>query len=107
MAINKLEISFETTSEISSILNAIGRTEDLAFLPDNSKPAIASYELNKVLAFNIEADISTIKPKAQLSNLCEINSSSFNLPHSIAWINNKTTIVANRASNAVVIKIPI
>lgn len=101
-----MEISFETTGEILSIVNAIGRTEDLAFSPDNLKLAIASYELNKVLVFNIEVDISSIQPKAQLSNLCEINSSSFNLPHGIAWINNETIIVANRASNAVVIKIP-
>ena len=53
MAIDELEIDFETTSEILAILNAIGRTEDLAFSPDNSKLAIASYELNKVLIFNI------------------------------------------------------
>ena len=106
MAIDELEIDLETTSEILATLNAIGRTEDLAFSPDNSKLAIASYELNKVLIFNIKVDTSILKPKVYLSNLCEINSSNFSLPHGIAWVNNETIIVANRVSHAVVIKTP-
>jgi len=106
MAIDELEISFETTSEILATLNAIGRTEDLAFSPDNSKLAIASYELNKVLIFDIEVNTLLLEPKVFLSNLCEINSSSITLPHGIAWINNETIIVANRVSNAVIIKLP-
>jgi len=106
MAINKLEINFEATNEILSLLNTMGRTEDLAFSPNNSKLVIASSALNKVVIFDIEIKLSNNEPRIVLTNTIEINSLSITLPHGITWINDDTIIVANRNGNATVFKIP-
>nr|WP_294841262.1 hypothetical protein [uncultured Methylotenera sp.] len=101
-----MEINFESTEDILNKLRSIGRTEDLAFSPNNSKLAIASYALSKVLIFDINITSSYPTPKISLDSACEINSPSIHLPHGIAWINNNTIIVANRSSNATILEIP-
>lgn len=105
MAINQLEINFEATNEILSLLSTMGRTEDLAFSPNNSKLAIASYALNKVVIFVIEIKFLDRDPKIHLINAIEINSLSITLPHGIAWVNDKTIIVANRKGKAAILEV--
>lgn len=101
-----MHISFEASSHVKNMLNNIGRTEDLAFSPDNRKLAIAAYSENKVLMLDIEISASVGGSGIFISDCYEIISEDLNLPHGITWIDNKTLVVGNRYGQTIVLALP-
>lgn len=101
-----MHIPFEASAHVKNMLNNIGRTEDLAFSPDNRRLAIAAYSQNMILMLDIEISTSSDQSRIFIRNCYEILSEDLNLPHGITWIDNKTLIVGNRFGQTVVLALP-
>lgn len=101
-----MHIPFEASAHVKKMLNNLGRTEDLAFSPDNRKLAIAAYSQNKVLMLDVAISTSLNQSKILISDCYEILSEDLNLPHGITWIDNKTLVVGNRFGQTIVLALP-
>ena len=102
-----MEFPFEATEIVLSVLDKIGRTEDLSFSPNNLRLAIASYGFNKIVIFDLDINIDTNIESILVTDCCEIISPELNHPHGIAWLDNQTIIVSNRFGGAVVFELPL
>jgi len=101
-----MHIPFEASTHVKNMLNNIGRTEDLAFSPDNCRLAIAAYSQNKILMLDIVISTSLDQSRVFISDCYEILSEDLNLPHGITWVDNKTLIVDNRFGQTIVLTLP-
>jgi DNA-binding beta-propeller fold protein YncE len=101
-----MHISFKAATHVKDTLDGIGRTEDLAFSPDNRKLAIAAYTQNKILMLDIGISATADGNNIFISDCYEIVSADINLPHGIAWLDDQTIIVGNRFGQAIVLAVP-
>ena len=101
-----VSIDLDIPDSIKIVLNKLGRTEDLSFSPDHRKLALVGYLFNRILILDIKFSEKKDKRQFVISNYLEICSSSFNNPHGVAWINNKTIVVANRLGGAFLLALP-
>lgn len=101
-----MHIPFEASAHVKNMLKNIGRTEDLAFSPDNRRLAIAAYAQNKILMLDIEISATVDGSKILISDCYEILSADLNLPHGITWIDDQTIIVGNRFGQTIVLAVP-
>lgn len=87
-------------------LRALGRTEDVMFSPDQTRLAIAGFNENRVLVIQIKTvtkdGVISVQSDACVVLLC----TDFKKPHGVAWIDDGTLVVANRAKDAIVVPVP-
>ena len=101
-----ISIDLDIPDSIKTALNKLGKTEDLSFSPDHRKLALVGYLFNRILLLDIKVSKKKDKRQIVISNYLEICSSSFKNPHGVAWINNKTIVVANRMGGAFLLALP-
>ncbi|HEY9278173.1 MAG TPA: hypothetical protein VIO87_08225 [Methylotenera sp.] len=102
-----MHIPFEASAHVKNTLNNIGRTEDLAFSPDNRRLAIAAYAQSKILMLDIDISVTVHGNNIVIRDCCEIHCKDLKQPHGIAWLDHHTIIVGNRFAHTIVLKIPL
>lgn len=101
---HRLELA--ATDEARAALRALGRTEDVKFSPDNRRLAVAGFVANKIVVFDVDVSVSAVRKHVTLSNPIEITSSSLRQPHGLAFIDDAVIVVANRAGEAPLLRLP-
>lgn len=86
----------------SFCVSKIGRVESVKLSPNLKKIAYASFDLNKIIIF----DIKIIKKNIYFEEVVFVDCDFFNEPHDFSWIDNKTIIVANRSGAAILFDVP-
>jgi hypothetical protein len=94
-------LPFAATEDVRSALARIGRTEDVAFSPDERRLAIAGFHAGTCLVFDIEMRFSGGRKSVALSRPFEFTSPDLKNPHGLAFIDSKTLVVADRAAEKV------
>ncbi|CAH1090699.1 glycosyltransferase [Candidatus Nitrotoga sp. 1052] len=94
------------SDEVCRALAGLGRTEDVKFSPDGRRLAIAGFNCNKILILEVDFDFTDIHKNVVISDFVEISSLSLKNPHGLAFLDDKTLIVANRKGGASVLKLP-
>lgn len=100
------QIDYVATDEVRAALASIGRTEDVKFSPDNKRLAVAGFARNILLIIDCQLVATASSRKVLLNDFVEINSATFSDPHGLSFIDNETLVVANRAGNVLILKIP-
>jgi hypothetical protein len=102
-----LVIKYTAPKHVSDVVAALalGRAEDVKFSPNNRRLAIASYSRNKIVVF--EVCIASLSSKTiTLTDVAEFASDHLRQPHGIQFIDDENIIVANRAGDATIFKLP-
>ncbi|MBL0038437.1 MAG: hypothetical protein IPP36_07305 [Nitrosomonadales bacterium] len=94
------------SDEVCRKLAGLGRTEDVKFSPDGRRLAIAGFNCNKILILELDCDFTDIHKNVVISDFVEISSLSLKNPHGLAFLDDKTLIVANRKGGASVLRLP-
>jgi sugar lactone lactonase YvrE len=97
-----MRIDFEASDEARAALAAVGRTEDLLLSPDGTRLAIAGFAESKVLLLETDPSERSVRFGRALLVHCD----GFKSPHGLAWLDDETLIVANRAGRAPILRIP-
>jgi len=90
------QIEIIAPTSIQSIVDEMGRTEDIRFSPNQKKLAIAGFGQNSCIVLDIHIDRSGPKPVLHILDYIKISSDSINHPHGFEFVDNDYLIVANR-----------
>ena len=101
-----LELTIDAPDSVWTVINELGRTEDVAFSPDNRRLAVACYGRKRITIFDLDISASDSTRKVILEDYVEISSSSLRAPHGLIFLDDETLIVANRWGEAPVFKVP-
>lgn len=99
-----MEVAFTVTDEVQAAIARIGRTEDVRLSPDQRRLALVGHHCNRLLILDL--DLGGAAQGIKLTGWLEIESDSFDLPHGVAWLDRRTLVVANRASDVVIFELP-
>lgn len=107
------EITYQENCDVKSIfkekiyriidsfcVSEVGRVEAVHLSPNLKKIAYASFDLNKIIIFDIEKEKEIFKIKKYISLGINLNG-----PHDFAWIDNSTLAIANRNGPAIIFSI--
>lgn len=100
----KLQINY--VDDIASRLNYLGRSEDIAISPDDSRIALAAFNGNHILLLWIHFNIDGHKKEVDVTDYLEIYSDEFKEPHGICWIDDCTIAVASRGASVIILTAP-
>jgi DNA-binding beta-propeller fold protein YncE len=94
-------LPFTASDDVRAALANIGRTEDVAFSPDERRLAIAGYTKGTCLVFDIDLDLVGGRRKIALSNPLAFTSPNLDKPHGLSFLDSRTLVVADRAAEKV------
>jgi hypothetical protein len=101
-----MRIPFTADAEVHSALGRLGRTEDVQFSPSGRRLALAGYVTNRVLVLDVAADPGAEPARVEVSGAFAIGSSSIDHPHGLAWLDERTLVVANRYATVAIFELP-
>ena len=99
-------IAYAASDDVRAVIAGIGRTEDVQFSPDQKRLAIAGFALNRLLILDVTMGSAADRTPISLTGFLEIVSATFNAPHGVAWIDDRTLAVANREGQLSIIAVP-
>ena len=99
-------VAFKPSPVVAERCRDLGRTEDVAFSPDQTRLAIASHLRNKILVIHIRP-VTENGVLSVLSDACvEIHCRDFARPHGLFWMDDATLAVANREGDVTFVSVP-
>ena len=100
------EIEYSAPPGVRDAVDSIARTEDVRFSPNNRRLAVAAFNLNRIVVFDIEITEAASGPAVALTGVVEISSADLHRPHGVDFVDDDTLIVANRSGDACVFTLP-
>jgi hypothetical protein len=100
------DIAFSAARDVQAAIARIGRTEDVQFSPDGRHLALPGLKTNRLLILDVETELSKAQSRVALTGFLEVESTGFNAPHGIAWVDSHTLVVANREGLVSVVELP-
>lgn len=91
---------------VRDAIEALGRTEDVRFSPNNRRVAVAGFIRNRITVFDIDISASPAGSQVALTGAIELSSPSMKRPHGLDFIDDDTIIVANRAGDVAIFRLP-
>jgi DNA-binding beta-propeller fold protein YncE len=82
------------------------KPEDVKFSASGRRIAVAGFYSHQVVLFEVELDISGGATRVALTDAVTLSSPSFRKPHGIAFIDEDTLVVANRAGGVPIVHLP-
>ena len=101
-----VEVDYSAPPAVRESIAAIGRTEDIRFSPSNRRLAVAAFNLNRVVVFDVDVNKAGTQTVVSLTGVVEIASKDLNRPHGVDFIDDETLIVANRTGDACIFELP-
>ncbi|MEO6421967.1 MAG: hypothetical protein ABIR84_04600, partial [Candidatus Nitrotoga sp.] len=102
-----MNIKPKLSDEVCKALVGLGRTEDLKFSPDGRRLAIAGFHSNKILILEVDCSFTDSYKSVVINDFVEISTPGLKNPHGLAFLDDKTLIVANRTGGASVLLLPL
>lgn len=99
-------IKISVSNDAKTALADLGRSEDVKFSPDNRRLALAGYTTNEILIVGASIDESPAGKRVTLSDAMILSSPSLKRPHGLSFVDDRTLVVANRAGDASILKLP-
>lgn len=99
-------ISYEAPQEIRDALDGIGRTEDVAFSPDNRRLALAGFYSNSIAIVDVDIRIEEDRPHVTVTDMAEFPSTSLHSPHGVIFLDNDTIATGSRGGSVSVFRLP-
>jgi hypothetical protein len=100
------KIQYTAPQSITDAIASLGRTEDVRFSPSNRRLAVAAFERNRIVVFDIDIASSSGATQVTLTGGVELSSLALQLPHGLDFIDDDTLIVTSRGSDVALFKLP-
>jgi hypothetical protein len=84
----------------------MGRSEDLAFSPEQRRLAITEFARNRILVIELAKEARLLDGAMELTRSVEISSSQIRSPHGVCFLDEETIAVANRDSGTRLFRVP-
>ena len=91
---------------VRAVIARMGRTEDVSFSPDNRRLAVAGFGEDRVFLLDVLVDDRPTGVRLHATGITELTSPSLREPHGLCFINDHTLVVANRAGEAPILRLP-
>ena len=98
-------VSLNAPSDVLTALAGVGRTEDVAFSPDNRRLAIAGFTSDSIALLDLQLRF-TPEPAVVLTGLTQLRSPGLAYPHGLVFLDDQLLAVANRKGAVVVLPLP-
>ena len=98
---------YDAPPAVHDAVGRIGRTEDLALSPDNSRLVILDYFGKRIFVFSIRIETVAASPRVTLSDFAIMQSESFREPHGVAFLGSDHMVICNRSGDVCVYRIPV
>ena len=99
-------LAFAAPSDVTDVIARIGRTEDIALSPDNTRLVTLDYFGRRIFVFSIQIETAAVSPRVTLSDFAVLQSDSLREPHGVAFLGNDHIVVCNRAADVCIYRIP-
>jgi hypothetical protein len=101
-----LVIRYTAPKHVNDVVSAfaLGRAEDVKFSPNNRRLAVVSYSRNRIFVFEVR--IAASSKTVALTDVRECASDHLRQPHGVQFFDDENIIVANRAGDATIFKLP-
>lgn len=96
------EIRLEASEAVAAGLEALGRTEDIAFAPGGDRLAIACYRRNEIAVLDLEVDARSV----DVASIRLAGSKLVHNPHGVAFVDDDTIAVASRGGHLGAFRLP-
>jgi len=94
-------------ADVAAVIDTIGRTEDIALSPDGTRLLIAGFEANVLALVVFEIDsTNSERPVIELTGVTFVTDPLLAQPHGVDFLTDTTILVANRASEVLIIEVP-
>lgn len=104
-ALRPLEVL--VANDVAAVIATIGRTEDIAVSPDGTRLLVAGFERNVLALITFETDSSDRqRPVIELTGVTLVTNARLAQPHGVDFIDDSTILVANRASEVLIMDVP-
>jgi hypothetical protein len=94
------------SADVAAAIAAMGRTEDVAFSPDNRRLAVAGFGRSVVFLLDVDLEEVDGAPQVLVLGITEIQSSALQEPHGLAFLDQHLLVVANRGGEAPILPLP-
>jgi DNA-binding beta-propeller fold protein YncE len=101
-----MEVRCAVSPRVADAIAALGRTEDVRFSPNNRRLAVAAFTRNRVAVLDIDIAMSGVGARVALTGGVQLSSSALKYPHGLDFIDDDTVLVANRAGDVAIFKLP-
>ncbi len=101
-----MEIDYTASRSVRNVVESIGRAEDVRFSPNNRRLALAGFIRNRIAVFDIDITTPATGTHVALTDVVELSSPALSLPHGLDFIDDETLVVANRARDVAIFKLP-
>ncbi|QYG94767.1 hypothetical protein HC251_21580 [Iamia sp. SCSIO 61187] len=99
-------LDHEIATSAADALAALGRTEDVAFAPDGRRLAIADFGRHLLVVVDVAVTAGDAGVALTVGRVVEVTATGLDQPHGVAWLDDATLIVGNRAGGLVVLDAP-
>jgi hypothetical protein len=101
-----LELRVDSASQ--RVIEAMGRTEDVKFSPNQQALAVPLFTTNQVAIFHCHVVRSDpAGPAIHITDNLVVDSPDLSAPHGLAWIDDHRMVVANRVGRVRVFEVPL
>lgn len=101
-----MQIDYKAPDCVRAVIDAIGRTEDVRFSPNNRRLAVAAFNRSRIAVFDVDIGGSSAAKEVTLTGVVEFTSSCLNYPHGLDFIDDESLVVANRKGDVAIFKLP-
>lgn len=101
-----MKIDYDTTDFIRTVIEGIGRTEDVKFSPDNKAFVIPEFLANKLHIFYFAYNGIDESPGIFISGYSLVKSDYLKNPHGICFVGNGLIAVCNREGDVTLFRVP-
>jgi hypothetical protein len=99
-------LEYEASDELRGRIRGMGRTEDVAFSPDNRRLALARFASAQIAIFDICIEPGSDPVKISILDYWILASPRLKCPHGVSFMDNDTLIVASREGYVDVFSLP-
>jgi hypothetical protein len=99
-------IDAHITEPVRAALDAIGRTEDVRFSPDNRLLAIAGFKVRRCLILRVAIEAGASGPRITVDDFMTVSSDRFRAVHGVDFIDDRTIAVASRMGPVSILELP-
>jgi DNA-binding beta-propeller fold protein YncE len=101
-----MEIVCSAPESVRAVIGTLGRTEDVRFSPDNRRLAVAAFNNDRIVVFDIEVAQCGATREVALTGAIELSSRSLNRPHGLDFLDDETLAVASRMEDVAIFRLP-
>jgi DNA-binding beta-propeller fold protein YncE len=100
------EGEYTAPPRVADAISALGRTEDVRFSPSSRRLAIAAFQRNRIVVFDIDITAGHATTRVALTGGVELSSPALVRPHGVDFLDEDTLIVTSRGSDVALFKVP-